>query len=325
MLETLNLVRGAVSDKDIVSVLTHFYFYDGRVQGTDGRVYIDAPCPEIKQKTVVPAEKFLRAIDACDGEPKIRFTDKGQMVIEKKPFRALLPCQPPENFPFGQPTPGKPRQVVPALMAAIKTLRPFLGADAARTWASTALFDKGSGMAFAANNAMIAIVPAKGIMHETTQIPVFMIDELLRIARPPTGYTIDENSITFFWGDLWLRSQLINAEWPLETAKKWSTAKTEMTAVPKNLIASIQSMIPFCLDPKFPVIFFNKEGIATAPGETRAEIVLPSTMSGVGAFRADNLIPMLKNADRMGITKDAAIFRGPNNFHGIMAALRIKS
>ncbi|MDZ4343969.1 MAG: hypothetical protein U1E51_16235, partial [Candidatus Binatia bacterium] len=92
MLDALKFVRGAVKDSDtVMPVLTHFCIHKGRIQGTNGRISIDSPCPELTFEAVLPADKFLSAIDACKGEPKMRFTDGGKFVVERKPFRGFLP------------------------------------------------------------------------------------------------------------------------------------------------------------------------------------------------------------------------------------------
>jgi hypothetical protein len=54
MLDSLQLVRGAVSKERLVPVLSHFAFRDGRVCGFDGRTYINAPAPDITLNLTVP-------------------------------------------------------------------------------------------------------------------------------------------------------------------------------------------------------------------------------------------------------------------------------
>ena len=43
MLDVLDFVRGSISKKDIVPILKSFHVYDGRIQGTNGRLTIDSP------------------------------------------------------------------------------------------------------------------------------------------------------------------------------------------------------------------------------------------------------------------------------------------
>lgn len=319
MLETLRFVRGAVAEGgSLVPVLTHFCVYKKRLQGTNGRIYLDAPCAELPFETVVPAERFLRAVDACDGEPDMKITDTGRLIIKRGKFRAQLMTQGVDMFPLGQVSAGKKIKIGAPLLPVLKTLRPFMSSDAVRPWASTLLFMKGA--AFGASNAMIASIK-QGSIDKTIQLPVFAIDELLRIGNEPDHYAFDETSITFFWKDSWLRSQLIVSDWPVKTAEDWLAMKIKTKPLPKDLIAAIDRLIPFCPDPKAPVIRFKGDTIATLEGESQAE--MGGFNVGEGVFRAENLKAMLAVADKMAITEKAAHFSGPDSFAGVMSLLRL--
>lgn len=321
MLETLQFVRGAVSDRDlVVPVLTHFCVYGGRIQGANGRIAIDSPCPELTFEAVVPADRFLRAVDACRGEPKLKFNEGGKLTIERKPFRAFLPYQPVSLFPQSKPTAGKKVKMQQPLLKALARARAFMSDDAERPWASTVYFSVKDGIAYAAANTMIASV-ASAPFKQDVQLPTFCIDELLRINREPDCYVNDDTSMTFFWGDHWMRTQKIVADWPLKTAQDHLSTKAKMVALPDNLIASVERLIPFCNDRKFPVIYFRKGGLSTAPGEVQAEI--NGFDLGEGAFHSDNLLPMLKHSNKMCIGERAAVFAGPESFRGVMSVLKL--
>lgn len=316
MLDTLKFVRGAVSEKDVVPVLTHFCIYKKRIQGANGRVEIDSPCAQLDFEAVVPADRFLRAVDACAGEPTLRFTEGGKLVVERKPFRALLPIQPISAFPLAQPSKGKPATPAKPIFPYLRKLRPFMSDDAERPWASTALF---ADDAFVSNNATIAMMTGNPFKHEI-QLPVFGVDELLRIGLEPKNYVVDEVSVTFFWDEGWLRVRKISAEWPVKTAQQWMATKVKTDPIPKNLAAAVMRVVPFCNDPKHPIIYLKKKGVSTAPGEVQAEVSgfdLPEA-----AAHADNLLAMLKPSSHMGATDKAVIFTGPDGFKGIMSILR---
>ncbi|MDZ4344184.1 MAG: hypothetical protein U1E51_17330, partial [Candidatus Binatia bacterium] len=235
-------------------------------------------------------------------------------------FRGFLPHHKVEAFPLQAPSTGKKRPVGKDLLEVLTLLRPFIGDDASRPWASTLLFRKEAKAAVAANNVIIASAPCKDTFAQDIQLPVFAIDELLRIGKLPETFSCDESSITFFWGAQWLRSQLIVAEYPSATVDKWLTKRGKMIELPKNIGAVVEDLTPFCNDPKFPVLYFRKNGIATAPGETQAEIT--GIDLGEGAFRADNLKIILQRSDKIAITDSAALFSGPKGFRAIMAALK---
>lgn len=328
MLDVLRFVRGAVSGNDsVLPVLTHFCIYSGRIQGANGRISIDAPVPSLKFNAITPAEKFLKAIDNCGGEPHLNLTEAGRLTIKREGFRAILPTQGIEAFPKAEASKGTRHKLADGLCDAVNLLRPFVATDAERPWASTVYFDPENGVAFAATNAMIAMVKTKPFNHPV-QIPVFAIDELLRINAhegygEPAQWAVDEHSVTFFWPkqDAWMRSQLIIAEWPTETARRWMSMKEKMVKIPKNLSAEIERLLPFCPDPKYPVIHFDGAMLSTSTGDSEAYVELEQQM-GKGAFHADNLRPMLKLADKMVITEKAALFSA-ENFKGVMSLLRV--
>lgn len=325
MLDVLNFVRGAVSSSDtVMPVLTHFCIYDGRIQGSNGRVSIDAPLPGIDFEAIIPAERFLRAIDTCGGEPKLRLTDKGRVIVERKPFRATLPSQKVEAYPRAKPSGGDRYPVGDGLLDALKLLRPFIATDAERAWASTVYFDN-EGQALAANNAIIAMTKCDAFKNiGEMQLPVFACEELLRLGSHPGGYpddvSMDDSGVTFYFGDSWLKSAHIAAEWPTETAATWLAMSAKMKKIPPELARSIEQLLPFCPDPKYPTIRFEKGGIRTATGDSEAEIA--GFDLGEGTFHAANLLPMLACTDKMAILEKAALFSG-KNFKGVMALLRI--
>jgi len=322
MLDAIRFVRGAVKDTDTITpVLTHFCIYNGRIQGSDGRLHLDVACPELTIDAVVPAERFLRAIDACEKEPKFRFTETKKLVIECKPFKAFLPYLTEADFPMAQPTAAKKYKAKPELLTILRALLPFVSTDASRPWSGAVLFHKATSQAFAANNASIAAYKADAIFHVDTQLPIFTVQELIRIGTPPEHYSLDAVSITFYWGDRWLRSMLIAAEWPIDTVTGYLERDGKKTALPKNLQSSITKILPFCDDPKFPIIHFSDKGISTAQGLSSAEIA--GFNVGETSLRADTLAPMLALADQIHISERVVMFWG-KDFRGFMAPMRTK-
>lgn len=327
MLDILNFVRGAVSGDDrVMPVLSYFCIYKGRIQGANGRISIDAPCPELKLDAITPAEKLVRAIDNCTTSPSIQLTAAGRLSIRSEGFRAVLPTQGLDTFPTAKATNTNKLPIDAGLCDTLSKLRPFIATDAERAWASTVYFDAENGVAYASTNAAIAMMKVKPF-ESSLQLPVFAIDELLRIYTmegfgEPRSFAVDENSITFFWPkrDAWLKTQLIAAEWPTKTAEQWMQTKAKMIKLPDNIGAEIERLLPFCPNPKHPVIHFDGALLSTSAGDSEASIELPVVI-GKGAFHAENLRPMLQHADKMAITEKVGLFAG-ENFKGVMSLLR---
>lgn len=321
MLKTLRFVRGAVAEKDLVPVLTHFRVYDGRIQGGNGRLSIDASCLDLKGLDItVPAERFLKAVDGCNGEPKLKITKTSKLSISHKKFKAILPLGDNESFPMNERSKGmvivstKTRE---ALLGMLRALRPFIGVDASRPWACGILLK--DGFAYATNNVILCRVPIPWKI-DSINLPSFAVDELLRIGEIPSCLWIDDTSITFEYEDAWLKSQLFDLEWP--DIEKFFAAQTTKKVSPL-LFESIQRIIPFCPDPKFPVIKFSEEGVSTADGDMMAEvkgIKLPDAI-----FRAEPLLAVLSVATHIDFSTYPAPspWKGENGLEGIFIGVKI--
>jgi len=302
MKTSLNLVRGAVAKKDIVPVLTHFHVYDGRIQGTNGRLAIDAQC-DIELDFTVPAERFLKAVDACDSEPKLKITPGGKLSITRKGFRALLPLTPNENFPKVPPPTHNEHANLEGLLVVLRKLYPFISNDASRMWSNGVMFR--DGYAYATNNVVLARI--KYPMQDDFLLPVFAIDELLRIGSTPTSIAVGENCIYFSLGDAWIRCQKIDGEWPNVDAM---ISPSECIELPNDFVKMIEKILPFCPDSKFPRICLNDGKVATDDGTMSAEMDCIEGMQGY--YRAEPLLDVARVATHI----DFSTYPAPCYFKG---------
>ena len=292
MRDALNLVRGAVSTKDLLPVLTHFHIYEGRVQGGNGRIAIDAPCPELAGfDCTVPAERFLKAVDACDGEPRLKLTDNGKLTVSKGKFRATLPLADHSAFPKV----ASPTQIasfldgekLPPLLPTLRRLYPFIGEDASRVW-SCGVYLNG-GYAWATNNVCLARVPIH--LFKNFVLPVFAIDELLRIGQEPVSIEACENYVVFYFAsNWWMRCQKLEGQWP--DVASFMPAEPSAHAWPsKQLAEAVRKILPFCPDPKYPVVQTGPDGVGTLDGDMSALVGYDDLPAG--RFRAEPLLAAL--------------------------------
>lgn len=303
MNNTLRLVRGSVSTKDFVPVLQCFHFYNGRVQGQNGRIAIDAPFPNLGDFTV-PAERFLKAVDACDDAPTVALTDGGKLSVRKGKFRALLPLGEHSAFPLATKE-GALLSAGGGFLPMLRKLRPFISDDASRPWSNGILLR--DGYAYATNNVIMARTPFAWDFGDIN-LPVYAVDELLRIGEEPAELLLQESALTFVLGDAWLRAQLLTGEWP-DVASRMDVLE-QGAPVPDGIAAAIEKILPFCPDPKLPEIVFSKDGISTAEGEHCAAvegITLPA-----GRYRAEVLLLVLTVATHMNL----AAYPAPIAFEG---------
>lgn len=292
MRDTLNLVRGAVSKKDLLPVLTHFHIYDGRVQGGNGRIAIDAPCPSLEGfDCTVPAERFLKAIDVCDGEPKLKLTDGGKLTVSRGKFRATLPLANHQAFPrVAADNAGGVLTLLHPILPMLRKLYNFIGEDASRPWSCGILFR--DDFAWATNNVCLARVPY-GAIREFV-LPIFAIDELLRIGKEPSSLLIEDNSLTFsFDSGWWMRVQKLHGQWP-DVTKFMPAELPADTWAADTLREAVRKVLPFCPDPKHPVINTGPDGVSTLDGEMSAAVGLDGLPPG--RFRAEPLLAVLDAA-----------------------------
>jgi len=314
MKKVLNFVRGAVAEKELIPVLTHFNIEGGRIQGGNGKITIDAPAPpELADMTItVPAIRFLKAVDACDEEPVMKVTEAGNLTMKRGSFRATLPLTKPEEFPSVERTEGE-RYAVSGLLPVLTRLRPFIGNDASRKWACAVLFDDEK--AFATNNVLLVRSPCN--IKQRVVVPVYAIDELLRIGKEPDSVVVGETSIMFEYDDTsWMRAQLFNEDWPDVDA----LIKGTNEPVPSGLIDAVNKVLPFCPDQKQPVINFGEDGVSTNEGAFSANENIGELPTGI--FRAETLLLALSVAERMDLSEypKPIPFEG-NNITGVLAGM----
>jgi DNA polymerase III sliding clamp (beta) subunit (PCNA family) len=305
MRETLDIVRGAVSAKDLVPVLTHFAIHNGRICGYDGRVFIEAPAMGLgKSSFTIEANRFIAAIDACGLDATTVSATVGRCHIEAGSFSAILPTGPFSAFPtLDLPDGGPPIKVRPGFIDALASLRPFVGDDASRPWASGVLLRDGK--ALATNNIVIVerplILPTRSFI-----LPSFAIDELTRIGRDPSHITVVEGYARFYLpGDVVLLTRLQADAWPESAMQLIDEFHKDVSfkAVPPVLAQSIDRVKPFCADPKSPIVQLNGTRVSAGGGEMSAEIKGFKSSFGVCAFRIEPLLAVLAHATHVDWSK----------------------
>ena len=144
----------------------------------------------------------------------------------------------------------------------------------------------------------------------------FAVDELLRINEVPEKLYYDENSAAFMYkGDRWLRSTLFATDWP--DVSKFFTDE-QLDEVPAGLLEAVQKILPFCPNPKFPIICLNEDGVSTEEGDQCASMDLAELP--VSKYRAEPLLLALSYATGLDLSKYPAPvpFVGQNGLQGVL-------
>ncbi len=239
MLKELKFVQGAVAKKDFVPALTHFEIRDRRITGFNGTLALS--CPVDTDLVASPkAVPFIKAIKTCKAKVKLSIKNE-KLVVDSGKFKARIECT-PDIFPFVAPE-GKTVHTTGNMIEALTKVSPFVAIDASRPWACGVLFSGQS--AYATNNACIIEFWLGTEFPSVVCIPKEAVNELLRIGEEPLSMQITENSMTFhFKGERWLRTQLLNTEWP-NIVRILDTVEGEPVDVPKDFFEAVEDLIPF--------------------------------------------------------------------------------
>lgn len=320
MLNALKFVNRATADKDVVRILTHICVHDGMLQGSDHRISIAAECPElVGHSFTVSADKFIKAVVACQGDPSIEPQPNGTIKIKHGRFRVTLPTLRTEDYPTATFKPDDAEQIVTptGFLEALRKLMPFISRDASRSWSMGVCLR--SDFFYATNNVTLARVPVQW-NGPVINLPSFLIEELLDINEPITEIWVSPTSISLKFKGAWLRSQLYSDAWP-ESIPSMFKSDVAFVTVPPGLLEAVERLIPFCPDAKFPSIHFNDGGITTANGLQSAEIGFD--WQGIGVYRAEVLQTVLRVATSWDPTAypKPVFFKGAG-IEGMMVGIR---
>jgi hypothetical protein len=321
MLETIKLVAGTVADKDLIMAFTHIHITDGRIQGMDGRcVAIDSECAQLKGiQATVPADRFLRAVVACDGEPTITLSEK-KLIIKRAGFKAMLPLMEHQDYPAveGPPEDGERHLVKAGFVGALRRMKPFISQDASRPWSNGVLLK--SGAMYATNNVILVSLPFPAPIE--VSLPTAAVDELIRVNQDPKEVLQTEHAIYFIYDRFWMRVLHSVLPWPDVAGMLEKFDFDALEVVPGQLLDAVRKIAHFHPDPKFPVVIFDSTGIHTMDGQHRASVEgmeLPD-----GKYRAEIIQLVLNEAIKADFTKYPAPcpFSGMDKLRGMVVGVR---
>lgn len=295
----LRRVRGAVSTRDLVPVLTHFHFYSGRVQGTNGFLTIDSELPGSKIEGTVPAERFLKVLDRCGDDVTIT-QDEHHLHIKSGKFKAKIALS-RDPFPRAESIalPDVTRvHLPPALWKSIAAVEPFIGTDASRPWSCSILL-RGP-HAYATNNIVLVRSLFDPDLYEDGPdllLPQFLVDEVTRLKEMPDAVYRSETALQLSYPAanglpaFWIRSVTYNESWP-PIEGMFATLPEACPPLPDGLRDAAETVAQFCPDQKMPVLRFLDGQVCTLDGDHTAAIEGFDTLPDA-AFLAPNFLPVL--------------------------------
>lgn len=297
MLDTLRLVRGAVATKDLVPLMTHFMFKDGRVQATNGRITIDAALEASElNNCAVPAEKFFKAVEICEGEPTIR-RDNFFVYITRKKFKAKLPCLDHEVKLLQRPDNTKSDGKLP--IEPFRKLLPFVSKDASRPWSIGILLKDGYG--YATNNVIVTRAPIE-YTGQQINLPSYCVEEILALRDLTCDVQFANNGLYLMpeGTTTWIHTRSLDLNWP--DIERFFTdgeiPEFDGAAVLRDIV-KVRGFVP---DDEHPVIVLDGGVVTTLDGNSSATIE-GHNFPGKSLWMYDPLRMVLEQATRLDLAQ----------------------
>ena len=319
MIEALRFVQGAVASKDFVPELTHFRITNGFIMGFNGRLALCSPI-DLDITAAPKASTFARALSACGDTASLHLTAAGRLAVRSGSFRVYVPCI--EDYAFDYYPVGEAYPVPAGFMDAVEAMAPFMGADASRPW-SMALHLEGGSM-YATNN-IVAVQYWLGSDVPKLTIPHNAVKELLRIKQEPISLQTDGFSLTFWFGQgKWMRTQLVDKDWPLEQFKSiFEKATPERCEEANNLLFEALTQIkPFMTDDTSRV-FLLGDRVATHKEDGEGASVDVSDIPECRAFNRDMLALVGTVATGYNLEAEPAYFLG-DKIRGVLMGMNVE-
>lgn len=307
MLDALKFVKGAVSKRDFMPVLTHFQICNGRVKGYNGVVCLCSPL-ELDIQATPRADTFVKAIAQCKQAIALHMTSGGKLGIHSGTFTAFIECS-TDPFPEVEPE-GEVVQLSGfPILPAFKELLPFISRDTAKPWANGLLIDGQS--AFATDNTILAEYWLGVIFPRTVNIPRVAIAEMLRLNIEPVAMQLNTNSVTFHYEDgKWLRTALLTVRWP--DVHTMLERQANVLPIPEHFFEAVAAVEPFADNGR---VVLESGGVRTTidRGENGAYMEVPGLL--VNAQAAFNPKLLLK-LDGVATAFDFNSYPAPTMFYG---------
>lgn len=283
MLKSLKFVQGSVAKKDFVPSLSHFRIEGGTVRGYNGMMALCSPIP-FDIACAPKGEPMVKAISNCSETVQLAMTPAGRLSIRSGKFKAFVDCVDGDT-PHVQPEGEHVVIEGAALLQAFKTVAPFIGDDASRSWSNGVLLLGQS--AFATNNITLVEYWTGTTVPRPLNIPRAAVREMLRINEVPESAQLSDTSITFHYSNnRWLRTQLFETQWP--DLSKVLNKESNPQPLDERLFEALSNLKPF--SDKMGRILFRGDGkIATHDDESEGAAYELEGFNHTGVYQIDML------------------------------------
>lgn len=321
MIEDLKFVKGAISKKNILTVLAHFSIKDGLIKGYNGNIALCSPI-ELDLNCQPKAELLTKAIERCEKTVQLSMTPAGKLTVKSGSFKSHVECD-PAPFPDVEPE-GEMMPLPGGLLAALKILEPMIGEDMTRPWARGVLFR--DQFAFATNNVVITQYWLGYSFPFDMVIPHDAVNEILRIGKEPISMQVAENSVTFHYeGGRWIRTQTFSTEWPDigRVLDRDSDPANHLVPSEVEFFESLEKLVPFT--DELNSVYLSKGFVSTSIEEASGTSMAMENLDVEARFNLKMLLMISAVAEKIDfshIPQGPALFFG-SRLRGAIMAMRI--
>lgn len=310
---TLERVRGAVSRKTLLPILTNVSMRHGWLQSSNGFITVTTPCPGVDLDFCVPAAPFFKAVDVCGPTPSLA-VDGGRLTVSKGKTRIRLPLETEDAYPRAEPISSELEVVPDGLCDVLTRVRPFVGTDAFRLWSHGVLLQ--DGFVWATNNVVLVRVPFPGVRPMVWPTPV--LDEVLRLGEQPVAMAATDSRVELHYEDgTWLAASLIANQWP-DTGRFFEVAQgSEGSTEIGQLGAAVEAVAPFCGES--PIVRLTSQGVETPEGHYHACVGMERLPEI--AFRLEPFQEVLKVAKAIDFDLAPCRWWAPGGLEGVISPI----
>lgn len=266
LIAPLRFAAGGVSSKATTPELCHFLIEGGRVSGYDGVLTMSAPI-EIGFSLKPRAAEMLNSIKACPEDAAIALskTPAGKLSIKSGKFKGFVNCL-PDDYALLVPQPeGDIYPVGAHFLPAIQAVIPFCADGKGPLWSQGVRI--GAQAAYATNSIVLVAKAHMCAFPFDFIIPVAAAKELFKLKDAVTHLQICKTSVTFHFGDKWLRTVLIDGKWPDNVAPMFAMPGDKLP-LPDGFFDNIKTLasVPVA-DEATPKVYFREGVMSTSPSD----------------------------------------------------------
>ena len=247
----------------------------------------------------------------------MNMTPKGRLSIRSGGFKAFLDCLEVDNAYDAQPQ-GDEMACPATFLPMLTKLLPFIGEDASRPWAMGLLLH--GGLLMATNNVVVVQCWAGGVLAQlpTIIIPRYAVAELVRIGQHPKSLQTDGSSLTINFDDgRWMRTQLVDPQWPFEKLNQLFDFKDDPKPLPDGMQAAVDTLRAF-VDSDAAPLYFARGGVATSLGEEEGMVVAVPELAAGPVFGVRQLQTVTETAYKADFSR----YPAPCSFYDKEGTLR---